>query len=126
MTDEIFTPEQVASLWAYQFGPGNTMHPFTCGNRDDHPEIAGDKGILVPTTRGWICPICDYKQDWAHDFMLIWKEKHEYDTKNPTTKDLAHVCAGRIVRLIELDAPEPIMRTELKMLGERIDELLKK
>ncbi len=78
----IFTPEEVARLWLYQFGPWNNnlnpserpdlplhRHPFTCGNRSDHPEIAGDKGILVPTTRGWICPICDYTQDWAHDFM---------------------------------------------------------
>lgn len=80
---QVFTPRQVERLWLYQFGPWNNplhpqeaphlpmpMHPFTCGNRDDHPEIAGDKGVLVPTTRGWICPICDYTQDWAHDFMF--------------------------------------------------------
>jgi len=74
---DVFTPEQVVRLWRYQFGPwdfhgpfSTQMHPFTCGNRDDHPEIAGDKGVLVPTTRGWICPICDYTQDWAHDFMM--------------------------------------------------------
>ena len=80
----VFTPEEVAKLWQYQFGPWRNpfeeiteenkdlplhMHPFTCGNRDDHPEIAGDHGILIPTTRGWICPICDYTQDWVHDFM---------------------------------------------------------
>jgi hypothetical protein len=63
-----FTPDTVARLWRYQFGPreGTEMpsHPYTCGNRDDHPVIAGDKGVLVPTTRGWICPICDYTQAW--------------------------------------------------------------
>src|SRR5713101_3675612 len=21
------------------------------------------------TKQGWVCPYCDYKQDWAHDFM---------------------------------------------------------
>lgn len=73
---EIFTPQQVAALWQHQFGPWGRpfdnsglpprMHPYTCGNRDDHPVIAGDKGVLVPTTRGWICPICDYSQKWAH------------------------------------------------------------
>jgi len=79
----VFTPEEVASLWRYQFGPWGSpfdhdpvnpprMHPFTCGNRDGHPKIAGDKGILVPTTRGWICPICDYTQDWAYDLMKRW------------------------------------------------------
>lgn len=76
----VFTPEEVARLWLYQFGPWNDlantrpdlpahMHPFTCADRGDHPLIAGDHGILVPTTRGWICPICDYTQTWAHDFM---------------------------------------------------------
>lgn len=81
---QVFTPEEVARLWQHQFGPWakfddysgklpRRMHPFTCANRDDHPVIAGDKGVLVPTTRGWICPICDYTQDWAHGFM---KGKH--------------------------------------------------
>jgi len=71
------------SLWQHQFGPwGNPfdpdkspgvppqMHPFTCGKRDDHPVVAGDKGVLVPTIYGWICPFCDYTQDWAHPFMM--------------------------------------------------------
>lgn len=70
----VFTPEQVARLWLYQFGPWRDpfdpigdvglplhMHPFTCGNRDDHPVVAGDKGVLVPTVRGWICPFCDVR-----------------------------------------------------------------
>lgn len=84
MTDQVFTPEQVVVLWQHQFGPWDDpfaeaaqklglrprLHPFTCGNRDNHPELAGDKGILVPTVRGWICPFCDYRQDWAHDFMM--------------------------------------------------------
>lgn len=70
---EVFTPDQVVNLWRYQFGPWDpdfpAMHPFTCGNRDNHPDMAGDKGVLVPTVRGWICPFCDYTQDWAHGFM---------------------------------------------------------
>lgn len=73
----IFTPEQVERLWQYQFGPWrdlfdtesnlpSRMHPYTCANRHDHPIVAGDKGVLVPTVRGWICPFCEYQQDWAH------------------------------------------------------------
>lgn len=79
MNEQVFTSEEVAKLWQYQFGPWKSpfdnsnlpqrMHPFTCGNRDDHPVVAGDKGVLVPTVRGWICPFCDYTQDWAHGFM---------------------------------------------------------
>jgi hypothetical protein len=78
----IFTPQQVVHLWGHQFGPWRNpfvvgdehmplpLHPFTCPNRGNHPELAGDKGVLVPTVRGWICPFCDYTQDWAHDFMM--------------------------------------------------------
>ena len=80
MSEPVFTPEQVSYLWRHQFGPWRSfgskdeslplrMHPFTCGNRSDHPVVAGDKGVLVPTVRGWICPFCDYTQDWAHGFM---------------------------------------------------------
>lgn len=85
MADQVFTPEQVVALWGYQFGPWRNpleeeteenkhlplpMHPFTCGNRSGHPDLAGDKGVLVPTVRGWICPFCDYSQHWAHPFMM--------------------------------------------------------
>ena len=72
-----FTPDQVLKLWQHQFGPWrepfdtesdlpSRMHPYTCGNRANHPVMAGDRGVLVPTVNGWICPFCDYKQDWAH------------------------------------------------------------
>ncbi len=48
-------------------------HPYTCGgNRCDaaHVKYAKengdrDEGLLVATVGGWICPVCDYKQDWA-------------------------------------------------------------
>ena len=51
------------------------LHPFTCPNRGDgsHREAYGDKGALVATVRGWICPFCDYTQDWAHAFMAAQK-----------------------------------------------------
>lgn len=41
-------------------------HPYTCGNRSDHPFVDGDQGILIATVRGWICCFCDYTQDWSH------------------------------------------------------------
>lgn len=61
----VFTPDQVEHLTAFQ--TRNDFHPFTCANRNDGNH-RGD-GILVPTVRGWICQYCDYKQDWAHEFM---------------------------------------------------------
>jgi hypothetical protein len=47
------------------------VHPFTCPDRSDgnHRSFNGDFGALVATRRGWICPWCDYRQDWAHVFM---------------------------------------------------------
>lgn len=67
-----FTPEQVKQLNEYQ--KDDRFHPYTCGgNRGDqahkvYAEKRGeDLGQLVATEEGWICPVCDYKQDWAHE-----------------------------------------------------------
>lgn len=64
----VFTPEEVVSLNQYQ--QAHIFHPFTCGsgNRTDAAHLDGE-GILVATEEGWICPYCDYKQNWAHPFM---------------------------------------------------------
>lgn len=73
-----FTAEQVVNLDAYQHAC--LAHPFTCGQRDDHPFHNGDQGILIPTVRGWICQFCDYTQDWAHAQMAdgsYVKDLHE-------------------------------------------------
>ena len=69
-----FTPDDVVRLLEWQTpnpDPFKATHPFTCENRGDgnHRVILGDLGTLLPTVRGWICPFCDYTQDWAHDFM---------------------------------------------------------
>ena len=68
-----FTPEQVSYLNAFQ--NSGRFHPFTCGgDRGDEAHTAyraehgGDFGQLVATAEGWICPVCGYRQTWAHDF----------------------------------------------------------
>lgn len=55
-----WTDEQVANLNAFQHDP--RFHPFTCGNDSSHR-------VLVASQEGWHCEDCDYKQDWAHEFM---------------------------------------------------------
>lgn len=71
-----FTVEQVAALNRWQ--QRGDVHPFTCasGNRMDaaheiyqagHPDQ--DYGQLVASVNGWFCPVCSYRQDWAHAFM---------------------------------------------------------
>ena len=64
-----WTDEQVEALNRYQ--QERWFHPFTCasGNRTDAAHTDGE-GILRATNNGWECPFCDYRQDWAHDFML--------------------------------------------------------
>jgi len=57
-----FTSEEVDALNAFQ--ANDYVHPFTCPTNhvpDRRP---------MATQAGWICPHCDYKQDWAHGFML--------------------------------------------------------
>lgn len=70
-----WTPEQVAALNRWQRSP--TVHPFTCGgDRGDAAHTAyalehgQDKGQLVASVNGWFCPVCAYRQTWAHDFMV--------------------------------------------------------
>ena len=70
----IWTAAQVDKLNAYQHGYG---HPFTCGNdRSDEAHKAyaeeedEDAGLLIATQRGWVCPVCDYRQFWAPEFMF--------------------------------------------------------
>jgi hypothetical protein len=46
--------EQVECLKRRQ--DDDNFHQYTCGNDSRH--------VLVPTTDGWVCPECDYKQDW--------------------------------------------------------------
>lgn len=60
----IFSPDEVQSLNEYQHS--GAFHPFTCGSghRCDPQHLDGE-GLLVATVDGWICPFCDYRQDWA-------------------------------------------------------------
>lgn len=68
-----WTVNQVAALNRWQ-KDGRT-HPFTCGNdrmSKEHityaKENGGDFGQLVASTNGWFCPVCSYRQTWAHAF----------------------------------------------------------
>ena len=60
-----FTREQVRRLNTIQ--ARTDLHPFTCGDDDCRRESNGEP--LIATVRGWICPYCDYTQNWAHDAM---------------------------------------------------------
>ncbi len=64
-----FTAEQVEKLNSFQQSPH--VHPFTCGgNRKDEFHLDGE-GVLVATEAGWICPYCDYTQNYALSMMLL-------------------------------------------------------
>ena len=62
-----WTPEQVKAL--NEFQQSEHWHPFTCGgNNRDEKHLDGE-GVLVATAYGWVCPYCDYEQDYAYEFM---------------------------------------------------------
>lgn len=64
-----WTKEQVAGL--NEFQQSRRGHPFTCPNRGDGKHrTTSDLGVLVATEQGWVCPDCDYTQNWAHGFMF--------------------------------------------------------
>lgn len=58
-----WTPDQVDRLNRFQ-RLGN-VHEFTCASNHE-----GADRTLVATKDGWICPHCDYRQNWAHAAML--------------------------------------------------------
>lgn len=75
-----FTLEQIEKLNEYQ--TKGMFHPFTCCSPGDIPEclrackkvdgqiIKGSSdGVLIATTKGWVCPCGKYTQDWAYNFM---------------------------------------------------------
>jgi hypothetical protein len=59
--------DQVASLNKYQ--QCDHWHPFTCSHHH----------TLVAVFHGWVCPNCEYTQNWCHDFMANWKWKDHAD-----------------------------------------------
>lgn len=66
MGDVIYSPwtsEQVDALNRWQRSP--YVHPFECVE----PHEGHDRALLA-TTEGWVCPHCNYCQEWAHRSML--------------------------------------------------------
>lgn len=89
-----FTKEQVDSLNKHQ--QDGRFHPYTCKNQGDdahikyefekthkdenyedyiekekqkgfpYPEMLFTSTSLIATENGWICPVCDYTQNWSH------------------------------------------------------------
>lgn len=58
-----WSPQLVEALNKQQ--RAGQVHPFTCGSgrRTDADHKDGE-GVLVATEDGWMCPYCDYRQDW--------------------------------------------------------------
>ena len=85
-----FSPDQVQVLNKRQchVDGGVAIHPFTCPNRNEgvtydrirsvaddtlatHGLEGGDRGLLIATPGGWVCPHCTYTQSWAYASMAI-------------------------------------------------------
>ena len=81
-----FTPDQVQFLNERQchVDGGMALHPFTCPNRNDgltddrvsearasHDSEGGERGLLIATPGGWVCPHCEYTQSWAYASMAV-------------------------------------------------------
>jgi hypothetical protein len=58
----------VNSLNAFQ--TESMLHPFTCGS-----DKCVSHTLLKAAENGWVCPTCDYTQNWAYDFMVNWDWK---------------------------------------------------
>lgn len=59
-----WTEEQVEGLQRWQ----ERFHPYTCPRHSKDGHATED---LVPSEAGWLCPSCDYTQDWAHAMSVL-------------------------------------------------------
>lgn len=77
-----FTPDQQARLREWQ--TSGLAHPYTCPN---------DGEVLAPLFV-WVCPVCDYTQDWAHSLESVVEEEDadEYPCLDPAL--CGEVCYG--------------------------------
>ena len=78
-----FSPDQVQYLNERQchVDGGMALHPFTCPNRNDglahgrigeaHASHGSERGLLIATPGGWVCPHCEYTQSWAYASMAV-------------------------------------------------------
>jgi hypothetical protein len=75
--------EQVKALNTYQVN--SRFHPYTCDGCDN-------RDGLIATIHGWICPWCDYRQDWCHHLSLHVPKPLQADDGPPReAKDLVSV-----------------------------------
>ena len=68
-----WTDEQIELLQSWQ--DSEVVHPYTCGNCD--PPLR-DEEPLVPTPQGWVCPHCDYTQDWALEIPELVPKRYSF------------------------------------------------
>lgn len=98
-----FTQEAVQALNEYQTDTANArpMHPFTCANRGDgnHGSEGGGKGILIATVDGWVCPHCEYAQDWAYGFMADSTRATPHPWETETEVERAQVKLKRVIQI---------------------------
>lgn len=103
-----FSAEQVQRLNEFQTGTGGGLpgHPFTCGHRSDppHGQEGGDTGVLIATEGGWVCPHCDYIQDWAHATMAMADDVARYSQEPFAALFATHVSGNLAARLLAYEA----------------------
>lgn len=89
--------------------------PFTCPDRDDHPDDpAVEKGALIATDDGWVCPHCGYSQAWEWAYMAQRPDVYDRLTaagSDPrgieTWEALADLFCRRIVTFTRLRRRSP-------------------
>jgi hypothetical protein len=61
-----WTEDQVE--WLENWQENDNYHPYTC--------VCGYS--LQPSSKGWYCEYCDYKQNWCHDFSAMNHVQPDY------------------------------------------------
>jgi hypothetical protein len=96
-----FTPEQVASLNAYQ--ESELVRPYTCGSPDCPSLNWGAESLpMAGDTNGLHCiePGCRYVQFWVHDRAADWSWRRREDQARKSRRRLARKTAGNLRKIM--------------------------
>ncbi|MBR0741203.1 hypothetical protein JQ581_30150 [Bradyrhizobium liaoningense] len=90
-----WTAAQVLALNRWQHSP--FAHPFTCGGKH------GQQTALFAHITGWMCPLCDYRQDWAHGYMCEDPSDMVISVEQLSRDELKVTIPPALQRMMEAD-----------------------
>lgn len=86
-------------------------HPLTCGNDSRH-------AVLIAVPKGYMCPDCDYRQNWNHDDARQAMTDDDLDALRAQAVWLAPAGCAQSRRVLALIAEVNRLRRQLDRIRD--------